>query len=200
MEALALDLSDLELKSGRLARAIAGGQGSRAPGGATMDLSEVAGLGKGPAVSEGDEDDAVVGKGRHHVEGGRLLSSAEAGGGDEHTGVLASERTAKPELAGGVPEGLDLCRHVTVTGRDTEEEAGMGRQLSICYPAVERRSDVRVELSELAGLNDRVVRLGGSIHLSQDLLGESLGDPEIAKYTLVGDLYLNDSETGRTGR
>jgi len=58
-------------------------------------------------VSEGHVDDTMVGKGGHGGERSRLLSSTEAGGGDEDTGVLAGELSSSPELAGGVPKGLE---------------------------------------------------------------------------------------------
>jgi hypothetical protein len=44
VEGLALDRADLELKRGRLARAVGGRERARTPGGATVDLSEVGAL------------------------------------------------------------------------------------------------------------------------------------------------------------
>lgn len=51
---------------------------------------------------------------------------------------------------------LPLSGEVTVTGGDTEDEA--------------------IVVSELCGLEDGVVGLGGCVHLGEDVLGQSLGD------------------------
>jgi hypothetical protein len=80
-------------------------------------------------VAHRDVDDAVVGKGRERIHGSRLLSTTRARGGDEHAGVLAREAAGRPELAGRVPEGLELRREVAVPGRDTEEEAENGMRI-----------------------------------------------------------------------
>jgi hypothetical protein len=52
---------------------------------------------------------------------------------------------------------LPLSGEVTVAGGDTENET--------------------IIVSEVVGSKDRIVGLGGRIHLGQDLLGESLGNP-----------------------
>ena len=52
---------------------------------------------------------------------------------------------------------LPLSREVTEASGDTEKET--------------------VVVSEVAGLEDGIVGLGGCMHLGQDLLGKSLGNP-----------------------
>lgn len=160
-ERLALDLGELELKRGRLAGAIAGGKSSSTPGGSTANLSQGGHLGESLGVTEGNVDDAVVGKGGEGVHGSALLTSTNTGGRDEDTGVLAVEASGGPDLTGAVPEGLPLCGEVAVTGGDTEEE---------CVVLLE---DVGVG----EGLD--VGGLGRSVHLAEDLLGESLLEPVV---------------------
>jgi hypothetical protein len=52
---------------------------------------------------------------------------------------------------------LPLCREVTVTSGDTAKDT--------------------IELGEFGGADDRVVGLGGSMHLCQNVLRQSLGNP-----------------------
>lgn len=106
VERLALDRRNLELKRRRLARTIAGREGSRSPGGATVHLREVRELRERVLVSERHEYYAVVDEGRERVGDGGLLSATRGCGGDEDTSVLASESTGRPETAGGIPESL----------------------------------------------------------------------------------------------
>jgi len=54
---------------------------------------------------------------------------------------------------------LELSGHVTVASGDTKK--------------------ITVIVREVIGLQDRVVGLGGCMHLGQDFLGKSLGDPRI---------------------
>lgn len=74
---------------------------------------------------------------------------------------------------------LPLGREVSVTGRDTEEEA--------------------VVLEELLGVVEGrdVGILGGSVHLGQDFLGESLGDLEDVDGTTgsLDTLLLSEGES-----
>jgi hypothetical protein len=60
-----------------------------------------------------------------------------------------------PERA---PSLLPLAGEVSVTSRDTEEEG--------------------IVVLQFRGGNNGVVRLGGSVHLSKNFLGESLRNPE----------------------
>lgn len=158
VEALALDLGDLELEGGRLARAIGTGEGTSTPGATTVNLVEVGEEGEGILVTQRDVDEAVVGEGAHGGNRSGLLATTGTSSGDEDTSVLAPEATSGPDGAGSIPEGLPLCREVTVAGGNTEEDG--------------------IVLQEIIGLNDGVGRLGGSVHLGQNLVGESLGDLE----------------------
>jgi hypothetical protein len=71
-----------------------------------VDFAQVRELPKGFGVTEGDEDDAVVGESGDRRERGRFLSSSVAGGGNENTSVFPVEPASGPECASSVPEGL----------------------------------------------------------------------------------------------
>ena len=79
VELLALDLGHLELKRGGLAAAVATGAGASTPGGATVHLGEVGGLGEVVGVTLGNVDDAVVREGAHRGEGGRCKAFGQSG-------------------------------------------------------------------------------------------------------------------------
>jgi hypothetical protein len=101
------------------------------------------------------------------------------GSGDEHAGEFAVQLALLPELAGSIPESLQnrtkpqphenqrlkklaylpLSGEVTVASGDTVKDT--------------------VIVSEVVGSKDGIVRLGGRIHLGQNLLGQSLGNPKI---------------------
>jgi len=121
-----------------------------------VDLVEVGQLREAMGVTEGHEDDSVVGKGGHGGEGGRLLSSAQARSGNENTGVLPGEASRCPETPSGVDECLPLSGEVTVSGGNAKE--------------------VGIEGSEIGGGDQRVIRLGRSVHFREDLLRERFGD------------------------
>ena len=105
-ELLALDLGDLELERGGLARAVAASVGAGAPRGATVDLVEVGELREGLRVAEGHEDDAVVDEGGEGVGDGDLLATTRGRSRHERARKLAREGALGPERASGVPEGL----------------------------------------------------------------------------------------------
>jgi hypothetical protein len=168
---------NIELEGGGLALARGAGEGAGAPGAAAVDLVEVGELFCGKVrlymelrgsdisltkrllVTQRNKDEAVVNKGRHGCNSGRLLATTESAGGDEHAGVLAPESTLLPLSTGLVPEGLELGGEVAVPSRDTKED-----------------TVVRFDLGGVVEDGD-VGGLGGRIHLGQDLLGERLGDP-----------------------
>jgi hypothetical protein len=122
-----------------------------------VDLREVGELAERVLVSERNEGETVVSQSAHGGEGSGFLTTTGGTSGNEDTGRLAPVTTASPDTTGLVPEGLPLGGEVSVTGGDTEEDG--------------------VVLEESVGLGDGVVTLWGSVHLGQDLLGESLGDP-----------------------
>lgn len=157
VEGLALDLSNLELKSGGLAGAIGASEGTGTPGGTTVDLSQVGELSEGGLVAQRNVEETVVSEGAQRGDSSGLLTTTEGTGGDEDTGVLAPEATSGPDAASLVPEGLPLSREVTETGGDTEEDG--------------------IVLEELGRLSDGVALLGSSVELGQDVLGESLLNP-----------------------
>lgn len=107
VERLALERSDLELKRRWLARAIAGREGARSPGGTAVHLREVRELRERVLVSERHEDHAVVDEGRERVGDSHLLSATRGRGGDEGASVLATESSRCPEATGGIPESLE---------------------------------------------------------------------------------------------
>ena len=100
----------------------------------------------------------MVGESAHGSESSALLSTALGAGADEQAGVLAPEATGLPLTAGAVPEGPPLRGEVAVAGGNAQEEG-----------------IVLLEDGRVADLRDGGV-LGGSVHLGQDFLGESLGD------------------------
>lgn len=158
VESLTLDLSDLKLELGGLARTVARGEGASAPGRATVDLIEVGEEGEGGLVAERHVEKTVVGESRDRVEGSNLLTTARGTSADEQASELAVELTLGPETTGGIPEGAPLGRLGTKTGRDTEEEA--------------------VVLGQVGRSDDGVIRLGGSVHLGENLVREGLRDLE----------------------
>lgn len=126
-----------------------------------MDLAQVGQLSESVLVSQRDVDHAVVGKGAHGRDGSGLLTTAHGGSRDEHAGILAPEATGGPDAAGLIPEGFPLSREVTEASGDTEENG--------------------IVLEELTGLSNGVGGLGRSVHLLQDLLGESLRNPGLVR-------------------
>jgi len=133
-------------------------EGTGAPGGSTANLGEISEDGEGVLVSERNKDETVVSEGAHGGDGSRLLASSHGSSGDEHTDVLARESTLAPESAGGVDERLELSREVSVTGGDAEEDT--------------------IVVAKGVGGSDGIVPLGSGVHLGEDLVGESLGNPE----------------------
>lgn len=123
-----------------------------------MDLREVGELTERVLVSKRNEGEAVVSQSAHGSNGSRFLTTTGGTSRDEETSRLAPVTTASPDATGLVPEGLPLGGEVAVTGRDTEENG--------------------VVLQESVRLSDGVAALGGSVHLGQDFLGESLSDPD----------------------
>jgi hypothetical protein len=157
-ESLALSLSNAELERRGLAGAVTGGEGTSAPRRATVDLIEVGQVGECVLVAEGNVDEAVVSKGAHGGDAGRLLATTLGAGADEQTGVLAPVGAVGPLLARVVKESLPLRGEVAVAGGDTEEDG--------------------VVLLEGGGVGQEgnIGGLAGSAHLGQDLLGEGLRD------------------------
>ena len=157
-ESLSLSLGNAELEGRGLARAVAAGEGTGTPGGATVDLIEVRQVGECVLVSKGNVDETVVSEGAHGGNAGGLLATALGAGADEQTGVLAPESARGPLAASAVEESLPLGGEVAVACRDTEEDG--------------------VVLLERGGVAEEghVGGLGRRVHLGEDLLGESLGD------------------------
>lgn len=100
----------------------------------------------------------MVSKSAHGGESSALLSTTLGAGADEQAGVLAPEAAGLPLTASAVPEGPPLRGEVAVAGGDSEQEG-----------------IVLLEDGGVADLGDGGV-LGGSVHLGQDFLRESLGD------------------------
>lgn len=123
-----------------------------------MNLTQVGQLAENRLVAERDVDQAVVSKGAHGSKGSRLLATAQGGGRDEETGILAPVATGGPDAAGLVPESLPLGGEVTVASGDTDEDG--------------------IVFEENLGFGNRVRGFGGSVHFGQDLVGEGLGDLE----------------------
>jgi len=156
VEGLALYLGNLELESAGLARTIGTSESTGTPRRASVDFIEVRQLAEGRSIAQGDEGDTVVSEGREACNGRGLLATTVATGGDEHATELALQLALLPQLAGAIPEGLPLSGEVTEASGYTIKDT--------------------IIVSEVIGRNDRIIGLGGRMHLGQDLLGESLGD------------------------
>lgn len=118
-------------------------------------------LTEGVFVSKRHIDEAVVSERRHGSNGGGFLTASLSAGGDEKPGELLSIRSLGPLLASLVPEGLPLGGEVSVS-------SGNSKQDSVVF----------LEHSRV-GENLDVGGLGGSVHLSEDVLGKSLCNPEL---------------------
>ena len=144
----------------------------------TVDLREICQLGEGAGIAEGNVADAMVGESREAPDDCGLLPTTMATSGDEHASILSVQLSTLPQAASGIPEGLQireryqprlyretskiyayppLSWYTTVASGDTDEEA--------------------IELSEIVGSEDGVAWPRGCMHLGQDFLRESLGDP-----------------------
>ena len=150
-------------------------EGTSTPGRSTANLGDIGQDGESVLVSEGNEDETEVSKGAHGGDSSRLLTSSHGSSGDEQSSVLAGECTLLPQSTGGVDERLELAGEVSVTGGDAEDDT--------------------VIVREVAGLSDGVAPLGRSLHLGEDLGGESLGNPEGSLSVI--DLH-NNVEVGVT--
>ena len=71
-----------------------------------MDFREVRQLSKGTRIAEGNKVDAMMSEGREACNGSCLLSTTGATSRDKHASGLAVQLALLPELAGGIPEGL----------------------------------------------------------------------------------------------
>lgn len=122
-----------------------------------MDLLEVRELTKGGLVAQRNVEETVVSKSTHSTEAGRLLATTKSAGRDKQTSILAPVATRTPNATGTVPEGLPLRGEVTVASGNTKENG--------------------IELQELLGSHNGVGGFGRSVHLSENVIGEGLGDP-----------------------
>ena len=148
-----------------------------------MDLSDVRQLREGFCVAEGNVGDPVVGEGGHGRYGGGFLSTAETTGGDEHATKLAVEFTLLPELAGRIPKRLQRKYIYSLSSGTTQKKREdhhvlaylpLRREVAVSGGNTEKEAII---VGQFCGADDGVVGLGGGVHLGQNLLGESLGDP-----------------------
>ena len=121
----------------------------------------------------------MVSEGREGRNSGGLLATTVASSRDEHASELSVQLALLPEATGGIPKGLQkrakpqpnenkmdkiyaylpLTREVTVSGGDANKES--------------------IIVSKIVGIEDRIIGLGGRMHLGQNFLGKSLGDPRV---------------------
>lgn len=161
------------------------------------------------AVTERDEDDAVVNEGRHGVHRRRFyiyivrsqiqvrsksltLSTTRSTRRDEHGCVLARQSTLCPQSASSVPERLHPTLSVAQPLNTAYAHLPLGGEVSKPRRNTE---DERVELGKFFDGDDGVCWLSGSVHLVQDFLRQSLRNPG----TELGCLILN-SLTVLTGK
>lgn len=134
------------------------GEGTSAPSATTADLTVVPKKVESSLVAQWHVNDTVVSKSAHGSKSSALLSTSLGTSRHEKARVLAPEAAGLPLLAGVIPEGPPLRREVAVAGGNAHKEG-----------------IVLLEDRGVGDLGDRGV-LGGSVHLGQDFLGESLGD------------------------
>jgi hypothetical protein len=147
-----------------------------------VDLSEVRQLREGFCVSEGDEGDPVVGEGGHRRNSGGFLSTTVTTGGDEHASKLAVQFTLLPEMAGRVPKRLPKeGKYGLSSGMTQKKREGhvlvylpLRREVAVSGGNAAKEAII---VDQFGGGHDGVAGLGGGVHLVQNLLRESLGDP-----------------------
>lgn len=139
-------------------RAVGGSNGGSTVSGATVDIGEVGEVWL--RVTDGDVDDAVVGKEGDGSKVSGLLSTVLGRSRGESRSVLAYEGTSSPETTSAVKEGGNLGWGTTVTSGCAQKETVKGGQVLGGDDGV-------------AGL-ERVA----SVHLLEDRGVESLGDLE----------------------
>lgn len=141
-------------------------EGPRTPRRTTVHLVEIGELAKGGLVSQRHIDHAVMSERAHGRNASGLLSSTDAGGGNEQSGVLAPEATLLPLGAGGVEEGFPLSGEVAVAGGDTEQDAV-----------------VLLEFGRCDDRDGRILRWG--IHLLEDFLRQGLLDSDFGQLGIL---------------
>lgn len=72
----------------------------------TVNRVEACDLSEGMAVTERNENNAVVGEGRHGIHDGSFLASTGGTGRDEDTSVFSSKLSLHPERTSSIPKGL----------------------------------------------------------------------------------------------
>lgn len=128
--------------------------GTSTPWGSPADFFHVGQFCLASLVTEGHEDGAMVGEGRDHVQNRDFLATCKGASRDKDASIFAVKRAFVPERASGIPEGLHLHGHVTKSGGNSEEEP--------------------VEVGEIVGLNEGVVRLGGCLDQGENLFSKCL--------------------------
>jgi hypothetical protein len=146
-----------------------------------MDLTDIRQLTEGMCIAKGNEADAVVGEGRHARDSGGFLATAETTSGDEHASKLALQFTLLPEMASSIPKGLQRKNKISVLARH-RQKGRIYAYLPLRWEVAVTGGDTAKEavvVGEIAGVDNRIIWLGGRMHLGQDLLRESLSDPRI---------------------
>src|SRR5690606_35009729 len=98
---LTLVTRDIQFLGGRLARAVAAGDGRGTVGRAAVGFGNIEEF--ADTVAGGHDDHSVVGQGGPGGGNGHFLAAASAGGG-EHAGDLAVQQALGPEASGLVEE------------------------------------------------------------------------------------------------
>ena len=74
-------------------------------------------------VRHSDDQHAVMQQRQHHAEQSGLLAAVQGRGGGEYAGRLVDEGSRHPQLARGIEEILEGCRHVAETRWAADEQA-----------------------------------------------------------------------------
>jgi hypothetical protein len=128
-------------------------------------------------IAEGNEDDPVVGQGRHGGNEGTFLATTGTRCGDEHAGVLAGEGSPSPELACGVPERLqESFRQVGLRKIRRCANLPLSREVAVSSRDAKHKSVVSGE--DIRSDDRNIGRLGRCVHLRQDLLGQGFSNSD----------------------
>lgn len=149
----------------------------------TVDFSEVRQLCEGIRIAKGNKVHAVMSEGREACNDSCLLATTDATGRDEHSSGHAGQGARLPEVASRVQESLQKKKKASSSPTNTKrkvEDIYLYTYLDLSRHAAVASGDTKnntVVFSEVGGGYDRIVGLGGRMHLVQDILGKSLGNP-----------------------
>ena len=147
-----------------------------------MNLIVVAQLLEHPRVPKWHEDHAVMDERRHSVRHRHLLTASLRRGRDERAAELPGKSTLRPELAGGVPEGLRTTFSDMYACKPGEAYLPLAREVAIARGYAEEEAIV---VAQSVRASDGIVGLRRCVHPIEDFLGQGLGHSDIELGTLI---------------